>query len=122
VERFGESEEVDGLIRRYGYAGTERVQEYVRQSEKLRANLGTAAHLIHGSAEGRFTVRYCPGGLSREEVEGVGYEYGDFETYVRRYDPERLREGWNRMDDGEQIYFIANPAVGLWYGPERDID
>jgi nickel-dependent lactate racemase len=121
VQSFGESAAVDGLIRKYGYAGTEEVLKYVQRREDLAANLGTAAHLIHGSTEGRFTVRYCPGGLSREEVEGVGFAYGDYLSYSRRYDPRQLREGWNRMDDGEEIYFISNPAVGLWYGPQRDI-
>jgi nickel-dependent lactate racemase len=122
VQRFGENEIADGLIRKYGYAGTERVLAYVDRREDLRDNLGTAAHLIHGSSEGRFTIRYCPGALAREEVEGVGFEYGDYESYSRRYDPRSLREGWNRLDDGEELYYISNPAVGLWYGPGRDID
>jgi nickel-dependent lactate racemase len=121
VQRFGESGPVDGLIRRYGYIGTERVLSYVKKKPELQENLGTAAHLIHGSSEGRFRVRYCPGGLTREEVEGVGFEYGDFGAYARRYDPARMREGFNRMDDGEEIYFISNPAVGLWYAAEKDI-
>ncbi len=121
VQRFGENETADELIRTYGYVGTERVLDLTQRTQELQENLGTAAHLIHGSSEGRFTVRYCPGGLTREEIEKVGFAYGDLESYRRRYDPARLREGWNRMDDGEELYFISNPAVGLWYGPGCDL-
>ena len=79
----------------------------------LAANLATAAHLIHGSTEERFGVTYCAGGLSRSEVEGVGYDYCDPSVMTRRFNPERLQEGWNDVD-GERIYFVSNPGQGLW--------
>ena len=89
-------------------------------NEDLKANLGASAHLIHGSSEGRFRIIYCPGPeVSREEIEGVGFEWGDLEEMVRRYDPSSLSDGWNRMADGEEIYYISNPALGLWAYPER---
>ena len=91
----------------------------MEENEDLRANLSAAAHLIHGSSEGRFSVTYCPGELTREEVESVGYQYGDLESMLQRYPAEDLREGWNETADGERFYFIGNPALGLWAHKDR---
>lgn len=113
VHEFGEDKAIDGLIRRFGYCGTPAALEYVKEDPQLAGNLSAAAHLIHGSSEGRFTIRYCPGGLTREEIEGVHFEYGDLAEYTRRYDPETLKDGWNVVD-GEEIFFVSNPGLGLW--------
>lgn len=118
VHRFGEDDEIDRLIRKYGYVGRERVLAAVSREPDLGANLSAAAHLIHGSSEGRFRITYCPGGLSREEVEGVNFAYGDLATMMTRYDPARLADGFNRVD-GEEIFFVRNPATGLWAWRER---
>ena len=114
MERFGEDDTIDALIRKYGYRGTETVQRLVTERADLRANLAVAAHLIHGSTEGRFQVVYAPGRLGREAIEGVGYEFAAYETLCSRYDPAKLREGRQRFPDGEEIFFIKNPALGLW--------
>ncbi|HEY9593321.1 MAG TPA: D-mannonate epimerase, partial [Spirochaetia bacterium] len=114
VRRFGEDHGIDAIIRRYGYFITPRILELVEENDDLKASLGVAAHLIHGSSEGRFTITYCPGGLSKAEVEKAGFRYGDLAETSARYDPRRLREGWNELPDGERVYFISNPAVGLW--------
>jgi nickel-dependent lactate racemase len=119
VSAFGEDEGIDRLIRAYGYAGTPAVLEHVRRSQELRANLSAAAHLIHGSTEGRFSVTYCPGGLTRQEIEGVGFRYGHLQELLGRYDPAKLHEGMNTLPDGEQVFFIANPALGLWAHRDR---
>lgn len=92
------------------------------ENEDLQQNLGVAAHLIHGSPEGRFSVTYCPGHLSREEITGAGYNYADINEITRRYNPESLSDGWNTLPDGEEIYYVSNPAVGLWAVPERFTD
>lgn len=113
VHEFGEDETIDKLIRRYGYCGTPATLEAVKQDPELAANLSAAAHLIHGSSEGRFTIRYCPGHLTQEEIESVHFAYGDLATYMRKYNPEVLVDGWN-MVDGEEIFYIPNPALGLW--------
>ncbi len=113
VKGFGEDPAIDALIRRYGYRTTPDVMGFVRENQDLRDNLSAAAHLIHGSSEGRFTVTYSPGALTREEVEGVGYGYADLADMQRRYDPKKLKDGWNTVD-GERVYFISNPALGLW--------
>ena len=113
VHEFGEDPTIDKLIRKFGYCGTPKTLEYVKEDAGLAANLSAAAHLIHGSSEGRFTIRYCPGGLTREEIEGVHYEYGDLKEYEKRYDPEKLKDGWNVVD-GEEIFYISNPGLGLW--------
>ncbi len=113
VHEFGEDPTIDKLIRKFGYCGTPKTLEYVKEDPGLAANLSAAAHLIHGSSEGRFTIRYCPGGLTREEIEGVHYEYGDLKEYEKRYDPEKLKDGWNVVD-GEEIFYISNPGLGLW--------
>jgi len=113
VHEFGEDGAIDRLIRRYGYCGTPATLEYVKTDENLAANLSAAAHLIHGSSEGRFSIRYCPGGLTREEIESVHYEYGDLAAMMRLYDPKTLQDGWNVVD-GEEIFFVSNPGLGLW--------
>ena len=113
VHEFGEDSAIDALIRRYGYCGTPRTLELVKEDPALAANLSAAAHLIHGSSEGRFTIRYCPGHLTREEIEGVYFEYGDLAQMTAKYDPAKLRDGWNVVD-GEEIFYISNPGLGLW--------
>jgi nickel-dependent lactate racemase len=113
VHEFGEDKAIDVLIRKYGYCGTPATLEYVKSDPQLAANLSAAAHLIHGSSEGRFTIRYCPGGLTREEVESVHFEYGDLAETTAKYDPAILKDGWNTVGD-EEIFFISNPGLGLW--------
>jgi nickel-dependent lactate racemase len=114
VKTFGEDPEIDRLIRKYGYRTTPEIMRFVDENEDLKNNLSAAAHLIHGSSEGRFTVAYCAGGLTRDEIEGVGYEYGDLAEMTTRYNPKVLKDGWNELPDGERIYYISNPALGLW--------
>jgi nickel-dependent lactate racemase len=119
VREFGEDPGIDTLIRKYGYAGTDKVLELVKENGDLAGNLGAAAHLIHGSSEGRFSVTYCPGKLTREEIESVNFAYGDLEEYSSRYDRSKLADGFNTMPDGEEIFYISNPAVGLWAHKDR---
>jgi nickel-dependent lactate racemase len=113
VKEFGEDRTIDGLIRKYGYRGTPATLEAVNAHEDLANDLSAAAHLIHGSSEGRFTITWCPGHLSKEEVEGVGFKYGDLNAMLARYDPQKLSFGSNQVD-GEDVYFISNPGLGLW--------
>lgn len=113
LKGFGEDQRIDALIRKYGYRTTPEVMAAVRDNADLGNNLSAAAHLIHGSSEGRFTVTYCPGHLSRAEIESVGYAWGDLSLMAKRYDPAVLRDGWNDVA-GERIYYISNPALGLW--------
>lgn len=115
LERFGEDQGIDALIRAHGYRPGRIIREKVKTNEELAHNLSAAAHLIHGSSEERFTVRYCPGpGLSRREIESVGFEWGDINDALARYDVNKLASGWNIMKDGEKIFFVPNPALGLW--------
>jgi nickel-dependent lactate racemase len=114
VRSFGEDPEIDRLIRKYGYRTTPEIMRFVDENADLRANLSAAAHLIHGSSEQRFSITYCPGGLSRDEIEGVGYAFADLTLMQQRYNMDNLRDGWNTMPDGERIFFVRNPALGLW--------
>ena len=114
LERFGEQPEVDALIRKYGYVGTSTIMEQYRKNNDLQDLAHAAAHLIHGSSEGRFTITYAPGKLSREKIEGVNFQYLELNDALNRYNPEKMSEGWNTMPDGEEIYFISSPAAGLW--------
>lgn len=116
---FGENEDMDLIIRQYGYRGTDAILRAVAGNRDLADNLSVAAHLIHGSSEGRFSIRYCPGALSREEIEGAGFLYGDLKTYSKQYDISALKEGWNRSPEGEEFYYISNPALGLWALEEK---
>lgn len=113
VREFGEDPAIDALIRKYGYRGTPATLEAVNANADLASDLSAAAHLIHGSSEGRFTIRWCPGHLSTEEVEGVGFEFGDLQTMLTCYKPQTLRHGYNRIN-GEDVFFIPNPGLGLW--------
>lgn len=119
VSQFGEDAEIGRLIRKYGYVGTERILEAVKGNDDLRDNLSAAAHLIHGSSEGRFRITYCPGRLSKEEIESVNFRYGQLSQMQTKYDPGKLVDGFNTLSDGEQIYYISNPALGLWSYKER---
>lgn len=114
IDKFGEDPEIDRLIRAYGYRTTSVVLDAVKNNAELANNLSAAAHLIHGSSEERFNVTYCPGKLSRAEVEGVGFSYADVSDMMRRYDPKQLKDGFNTLQNGEKIFFISNPALGLW--------
>jgi nickel-dependent lactate racemase len=119
LKEFGEDKEIDRLIRKYGYRGTPATLKSLSDNEELRNNLSAAAHLIHGSSEGRFSTTYCPGQLTREEIESVNFRYHDLTDMMKRYNPEKLKDGFNRMNDGEEIFYISNPALGLWTSKER---
>ncbi len=114
LREFGEDKAIDGLIRKYGYRGTPYTLMQVEKNPDLKENLSAAAHLIHGSSEGRFSITYCPGKLTREEIEGVGFRYQELEDALKIYNPLHLQEGWNELSSGEVVYYISNPAVGLW--------
>lgn len=118
VREFGEDPQIDKLIRKYGYHGTPATLEMVKKNDDLAANLSAAAHLIHGSSEGRFKITWCPGDLTHEEIEGVGFSYGDLRKMQQAYDPAKLKQGWNELN-GEEIFFIENPGLGLWSTPDR---
>ncbi|MGA3023976.1 MAG: lactate racemase domain-containing protein [Bryobacteraceae bacterium] len=118
VREFGEDAAIDALIRKHGYRGTPATLDAVAADGELAACLGAAAHLIHGSSEGRFTVTYSPGGLTKEEVEGVGFRYAPLSETMARYDPAKLADGYNAVE-GEEVFFISNPGLGLWACRER---
>jgi nickel-dependent lactate racemase len=114
MKEFGEDPEIDRLIRKYGYVGTPEILRLVKENADLRNNLSAAAHLIHGSSEGRFNITYCPGFVTKAEIEKANYIYGDLREMEKKYDPSKLKDGFNTLPDGEKIYFISKPALGLW--------
>ncbi len=115
LDTFGEDAEIDRLIRKYGYRGTPGTLAAIETDAELANNLSAAAHLIHGSTEGRFEVTYCPGdGLSSEEITSVGYKHRSFDDVIKDYDLDSLSDGWNEDAAGNAFYFIRNPALGLW--------
>jgi len=114
IKEFGEDGEIDRLIREYGYIGTPAVLKAVASGDDLSKNLSAAAHLIHGSSEGRFSITYCPGKLSREEVCSVKYGFGEIDEMFEKYKPLESRDGYNQTAEGEEFYFISNPSLGLW--------
>jgi nickel-dependent lactate racemase len=119
LKEFGEDKTIDKLIRKYGYKTTPEILKFVKKSKELQNNLSAAAHLIHGSSEKRFAVTYCPGYITKEEIKGVNYNYADLKKMIRKYDPQKLKDGFNIMPDGEEIFFISNPALGLWAYKEK---
>lgn len=123
LKEFGEDKEIDRLIRKYGYFGTPKTLKAVEDNDELRNNLSAAAHLIHGSSEGRFSITYCPGkkseNLTRQEIESVGFRYADINEMMQKYNFQHLKEGFNILPDGEEIYYISSPALGLWAHRDR---
>lgn len=113
VKKFGEDDENDRLIRKFGYVGREKVLELVKTEDELKQNLSVAAHLIHGSSDGRFSITYCTKLVSKEEVEGVNFGYAPYDDMAAVYDPAVLKDGFTEVN-GEKIYYISNPALGLW--------
>ena len=114
LKEFGEDKEIDRLIRKYGYVTTPEILQYVDENDELEDNLAAAAHLIHGSSEERFKIIYCPGRLTKEEIESVNFSYADLHEMLKKYNIEILKDGFNTMPDGEEIFYISNPALGLW--------
>jgi nickel-dependent lactate racemase len=114
VERFGEQPEVDDLIRKYGYLPKDQVLELYKTEADMQDIPHGTAHLVHGSSEGRFTITYAPGHLTKEEIEGVGYQYMDVDAAQKRYEPAVMKDGFNTMPDGEVVYYISTPSAGLW--------
>lgn len=119
LKEFGEDKEIDRLIRKYGYKTTPEILKFVEENDELKNNLSAAAHLIHGSSENRFRITYCPGNLTKEEIESVNFCYGDLKKMINKYNPEILKDGFNILPNGEEIFFISNPALGLWSYKDR---
>jgi len=114
LNTFGEDKEIDLLIRKYGYKTTPEILKYVKEFDDIRNNLAAAAHLIHGSSENRFKITYCPGNLTKEEIESVNFNYASLNEMLKKFNPKKLVDGFNKLPDGEEIFYISNPALGLW--------
>ncbi|MGC1392399.1 MAG: lactate racemase domain-containing protein [Bacteroidales bacterium] len=119
LKEFGEDKEIDRLIRKYGYKGTPATLKSLKENKDLNDNLSAAAHLIHGSSEGRFSITYCPGSLTRKEIESVNFKYADLKEMLKIFNPVKMKDGFNKTNDGEEVYFISNPALGLWTSKQR---
>ncbi len=113
IHKFGEDQEIDRLLRKYGYRGTELTLNYLHQNKDLQENLSAAAHLIHGSSEDRFKISLASPKLSREEIENINFNYLDYQQTIDKYKIDELENGFNNVN-GEEIFYINNPATGLW--------
>ena len=118
VDKFGEDKTNDALIRKYGYKGRIHTLELLNANEDLQANMGVAAHLIHGSSDGRFSITYAVRDISQKEIEDAGFKAASYDEMVKKYDPAKLKYGYNTVD-GEEIFYIPNPALGLWINREK---
>jgi nickel-dependent lactate racemase len=118
LSTFGEDAEIDKLIRKYGYRTSEEILNFVKNNDDIGNNLAAAAHLIHGSSENRFKITYCPGNLSKEEIEAANFNYAPLDKMLDIYNPNELVDGFNLVN-GEEIYYISNPALGLWASKNR---
>ncbi|MCK9479532.1 MAG: lactate racemase domain-containing protein [Firmicutes bacterium] len=119
VNKFGEDSENDRLIRKYGYVGRINVLKLTEQNEDLKNNLSVAAHLIHGSSDDRFSITYCTKHLTEREVTDAAFSYIPYDEVIKRYNPALLKDGHNTLPNGERIYYISNPALGLWVSKEK---
>jgi nickel-dependent lactate racemase len=114
VKRFGEDDRIDELIRKYGYTGRDQVLKDFHNNPDLQQNMSAAAHLIHGSSDGRFDITYAVKDMTKEEIDRVHFNYASYHELVKKYNPDQLEYGWNTLENGEEIFFIPNPALGLW--------
>ncbi|HEY4333959.1 MAG TPA: gluconokinase, GntK/IdnK-type [Ilumatobacteraceae bacterium] len=119
VDRFGEDPAIDALVRRHGYRGTPATLAAVRADPDLAVNLGAAAHLIHGSSEGRFTITWCTdprtNGLPREDLEAAGYAWRSLPDELAHLGIDATATSGRHLDrDGRHFDFIVNPGLGLW--------
>jgi nickel-dependent lactate racemase len=119
LERFGEQPDVDALIRKYGYLDTPTCLGLYKKNKDMQDLAHATAHLMHGTSEGRFTIRYAPKKLTKPEIEGVRFQYADLEQTLKRYDPKVMKEGWNTLGDGERVFYISTPSAGLWATRQR---
>ncbi len=119
INKFGEDPRIDELIRKYGYRNRDMILDEFHKNIDLQENMSAAAHLIHGSSEKRFNITYAVSHLNKEEIEAVNYDYADYEEVTKKYNPKTLSYGWNILEDGEEVYFIPNPALGLWIDKNR---
>jgi hypothetical protein len=63
-------------------------------------------HLEQSSSDGKFTIVYCTKGLSKNDIESIGYQYGNINEKLMLYNPAKLKPGINTFRCGTQIYFI----------------
>ncbi len=119
VTKFGEDPYIDQLIRKYGYCGRLKVLELFKKHEDLQKNMGAAAHLIHSSSDGRFKITYAVKKITSEEVASVHFNPASYDDMIKKYPTQSLTPGFNTMSDGEEIFFIPNPALGLWIDKNR---
>jgi len=118
IHKFGEDKKIDQLLRKYGYQGTKKTLKNLHQNQELQENLSAAAHLIHGSSEGRFKISLASPKLSRQEVAGVNFNYLDYQQTIAEYKIDELETGFNTVN-GEEIFYIDNPATGLWVSQDK---
>jgi hypothetical protein len=65
-------------------------------------------------------VTYCPDdGVTKEEIESVNYQYCHYKEMLKRYPIEKMENGWNTLEDGEEVFYVSNPALGLWATKEK---
>lgn len=115
VRTLGEDNTIDVLLNKYGYTSTKTTLEQMNlpDSEDLRNNRSVVAHIIHGVSDGRFTIKYAFKELDSERRKNSRLNLIDYDETIKKYDPSKLKEGYNIVD-GEEIYYISNPALGLW--------
>lgn len=113
IRTFGEDSEIDRLIRVYGYQDRAKILKFVETDKELSENLSVAAHFIHGSSDGRFKITYAVKYLAESDIKGVNYDYLPYSEARKLYDLNQFRDGYNLIN-GEEIFFISNPALGLW--------
>ena len=118
VRQFGEDPGNDKLIRKYGYRGDDIIKIMYDEGD-LMNNQSVPAHLLHGSSFDRFKIVYAVANMTKEEIEGVNFSYLSYEEAIQKYDPAKLKDGYNTLPDGEEIFYISNPSLGLWASKDK---
>ncbi len=115
VDRFGEDPSIDDTLRRYGYRGYEAIRQ-MKVDGALDGNLAAAAHILHSSTFDRFKVEYVAPKLGREEMEAVGFLYGEGDA-ISGGQSQPSHDGEEdvlyEVDDDGRLH-IYHPGVALW--------
>ena len=120
VKTFGEDRQIDALIRKYGYA-----RHAAGDAIGPRDRRPAAEPLRGRPPDPRLVRRAVPHHLLPRASLPRGNRIG--RLWLRRFgrdarrvtSPQSRRDGWATLPDGERIFFIGNPALGLWAHRDR---
>ena len=120
IATLGEDPTMNQVLNHHGYHTSEEILKIMETPEgkDLCDNRGVASHMILSTSDNRFKITYALKALDAQTIENAKFNWVNFDDVVTKYDPAKLKDGYNTVD-GEEIYYISNPALGLWADKSR---